>query len=354
MYKVWKPKGARVYYARVNGRRISTHCSDKGAADAFARDLERRDADPNYRSANEATLAVAIKAMLAAKARDGRAKGTIDMYETKTAHLARVLGPSTPLAALSAPMVDHFLDTRLAEGASRNTISKELVALSQTLRIARRAGLFPTDPRSILPVAWDAGYKPRRRHLESLEDAHALLAEFPPDRAAHLAFFLATAARDAEATRARAEDIRFDEKLVHIRGTKTDLSDVDIPIIAVTRPLLERALRDAPGTSSGRLFRPWSNVRRDLCLAGQRVGLGKLSPNDLRRTLATWLVNAGVPLYLVAKLLRHADTRMVERVYGKASATSVGNLIDGATAFAPKAVAKKAKATSRTKKVRQG
>jgi integrase len=352
MYKVWKPKGARVYYARVNGRRVSTHCSDKGAADAFARDLERRDADPNYRSANEATLAVAIKSMLAAKARDGRAAGTINMYETKTAHLARVLGPTTPLAALSAPMVDHFLDTRLAEGASRHTIAKELVALSQTLRIARRAGLFPTDPRSILPVAWDAGYKPRKRRLKTLADAEALLAEFPPDRAAHLAFFLATAARDAEATRARPEDIRFDERLVHIRGTKTDLSDVDIPIIAVTRPLLERALRDAPGTHGGRLFRPWTNVRRDLCLAGEKVGLGKLSPNDLRRTLATWLVEAGVALYLVSKVLRHADTRMVATVYGKASAASIGNLIDEATRAPSKTVAKKAKATPRTKKVK--
>jgi integrase len=41
------------------------------------------------------------------------------------------------------------------------------------------------------------------------------------------------------------------------------------------------------------------------------------TPNDLRRTYASWLVNAGAPLKVVANLLGHSSTRMVDLVYGR-------------------------------------
>ncbi len=48
-----------------------------------------------------------------------------------------------------------------------------------------------------------------------------------------------------------------------------------------------------------------------------RLAIEPVSPNDLRRTTAQWLVDAGVEPFLVAAVLGHKDTRMVERVYGK-------------------------------------
>lgn len=41
-----------------------------------------------------------------------------------------------------------------------------------------------------------------------------------------------------------------------------------------------------------------------------------VSPNDLRRTFASWLKQAGVDSMVVAKLLGHTTSRMVEMVYG--------------------------------------
>jgi hypothetical protein len=41
------------------------------------------------------------------------------------------------------------------------------------------------------------------------------------------------------------------------------------------------------------------------------------SPNDLRRTCATWLRQDGAPPDLIAPVMGHVDTRMVERVYGR-------------------------------------
>ena len=71
------------------------------------------------------------------------------------------------------------------------------------------------------------------------------------------------------------------------------------------------------GGTAGLLFAPWGNVRRGLLEACSRAGIAPCSPNDLRRTFANWMVEAGVPLYIVAQLMGHKDTRMLERVYGR-------------------------------------
>jgi len=104
---------------------------------------------------------------------------------------------------------------------------------------------------------------------------------------------------------------------VFIRGTKRSTRLRTVPIVSeVSRSLLEYALTHAQG-EAGFLFRPWSNVRRDLHTACAAVGIPPCSPNDLRRTCATWLRAAGASPDLIAPVMGHADTRMVERVYGR-------------------------------------
>jgi hypothetical protein len=42
-----------------------------------------------------------------------------------------------------------------------------------------------------------------------------------------------------------------------------------------------------------------------------------VTPNDLRRTFATWLKQNDVDSAVVAAMMGHASTAMVDRVYGK-------------------------------------
>jgi integrase len=73
------------------------------------------------------------------------------------------------------------------------------------------------------------------------------------------------------------------------KNTKRSTRLRTVPIVGETaRSLLEYALKHAQG-EGGLLFRPWSNVRRDLHATSDAVKIRRCSPNDLRRTCATWL-----------------------------------------------------------------
>jgi hypothetical protein len=116
----------------------------------------------------------------------GRADGTLDCYRVKAGHLARILGAELTLHEVMARKVDAFIDQRLEEGASRNTIHKELTVLRGTLKVAKGRGEFPGDIAAIMPDQFSAEYKPRERH-QTPGEAQALLAELEPDRAARVA-----------------------------------------------------------------------------------------------------------------------------------------------------------------------
>jgi len=104
---------------------------------------------------------------------------------------------------------------------------------------------------------------------------------------------------------------------VLLRGTKRKTRFRTVPIVSpAQQSLLAYALEHAKGTGDA-LFQPWGNVRRDLADACEEAKIERCSPNDLRRTLASWQVEAGMPLFPIAQAMGHKDTRMLERVYGR-------------------------------------
>ena len=59
-----------------------------------------------------------------------------------------------------------------------------------------------------------------------------------------------------------------------------------------------------------------------------RGGLARVSPNDLRRTFASWLKQAQVDSFVVAQLLGHSSSRMVELVYGRLDAKTLEGAVN--------------------------
>lgn len=323
---------------------------DKHVAKIRYRELERTEADPTYRAANETTFSDAVTDFIASRRRKGCADATLSFYDVKTAHLLRVLGETTPMSRINSVAVDKYIDKRLQEGASRNTLGKELTALRGTLKIARRAKKLVESVDMIMPEEWSNDYEPRKRTLTS-EELNGLLLALGAERlkkdrwkvvranmgrerngmnqAACVAFMVATGCRLGEAFRAQRSHIQLSKGLVFLVSTKTKRKargDRYVPVTALTRQLLDHVLAATNGRTT--LFDPWSNINRDIADACESIGILRCSPNDLRRTHGTWLRNAGVDPQLIGAALGHVDSRMVERVYGRLTPDHLKKLLN--------------------------
>lgn len=328
-HKLWKRNG--IYYAWILGERVTTGCRDEKAAQRKASELERAAVDPKYKAAHETGFGTAcqlFKEELQLRVTMGkRADATVDFYSYKLAHLVRVLGGDRPMFEINSAAVSGYLKTRAKEGAHASSLNKELIALRQVLKYARQRGDFVGDIDAVMPIGFDHEYEPRKTFL-SPEQAWALLGLFVQKRkgasmadgvllAARTAYFLATACRDGELARARRDDVDFATWLVTIHGTKTKRSRRVVPVVLPDcRRLLVGALM-APVRKDGLLFGRWHNPTRDLALACELAGVPRVTPNDLRRTHAHWLRAAGIDPSLIAPVMGHVDSRMVERVYGR-------------------------------------
>jgi integrase len=355
LYKRGDSPNWYVYLGKIRGKDVykTTGCRDKRAAEARARELEREQHAPHHPAKDAPTLAVAMgRAIADRKITYDRADDTIKMHEAKSGHLNRILGADTPLPEIEAPQVDEYVAQRMAEGASRSTIGKELSTLRITLKHARRRKEYPHQLDEVMPAEWNVGYEPRTRAL-SPEEMRRVLADLlddnlpmdratpgpartgsskrtpvgpvssfertrtrsMKDRAARVAFILATSARWGESERARPEDVDWRAGLVQLRGTKARKSWRKVPILPTTAPLLHLALKY--GRDEGLLFEPWLNVRRDLRAVCRRVGIPAVSANESRRSTGRLLRDAGVEPHLIAEVLGHADSRTVEQMYGQ-------------------------------------
>lgn len=318
-------------YHPVTHRKTPTHCTDKQAAEKIVIRWQREAADPTDRDAPTKTLADAYELVTAEKRRRGRAAGTLEMYDQKLRQLARVaerigprLGENTPLATLFTPeFVDAYERFRREEGIKANTIHKEFVALRQAGKLcARRGWLAGVDWASSLPVGFAPEYEPRKGHLP-MPLWQRLLDALPANRRAQVAWHLATGANAGEAALARAEHVRPDA--VQIRGEKTKFRDRVVPILGPMRRYVEIG---AAWLREHGAFDKWTNVNRGLRAACRRAGVPELTTNDLRRSFASALVQAGVPFDLAAKLMGHGSTKMLTLVYGQLDASHLAALVD--------------------------
>ena len=335
----------------LTGKREATRCTDKKAAQLVVAEWERRAADPSYNDASSKTLAHGVELLMTVLRREDSAAGTIEMYDQKTAQLGRILGDHVSLQSLmSSERVDLYIAAREAEGVTPSTIHKELVALRQVLKHAKRKKWVTGDIDQALPVGYSPQYKPRKSFLpieewpRLLDDVGYItpkrrprdrnepkaLAVPPPSPAhrAHLAFALATGANANECVRARRHHIDLAAGFVFIDGTKRDSRRRHVPIMAPTRPMLEAVLRDAPGKGDAPLFAPWPNMWRDLGRRCVALGMPRLTSNDLRRSFGSMLARAGVPFEVIAKLMGHKSTKMVMEVYGQMRPQDLADIVN--------------------------
>ncbi len=249
------------------------------------------------------------------------------MYTQKGGHLLRLLG-GIDVGKLTLDLVQEYVQTRLDENAARETVRKELVTLRRALQLAHDRKVLRTDPRSLIPRL-RVKYVPRDRYCTEAEFSELLL-QFQFKRRLWLLVAVYTGGRASEVEALTWEEVELKRNQLLLPGTKTRKARRWVPIPDALRAALESVEVDQ---RRGPICESWNNVRRDLAEAVERINdaraenarwskqkdvelMRRVSPNDLRRTYASWLKQRGVDSMVVAKLLGHTTSRMVELVYG--------------------------------------
>lgn len=305
----------KVFWAQYRDRRVSLHTTDREAAELAFRELQRATADPNYRPPDQTRLSEAIGVFAAAQRERGRSAASIRRTAASRDSLVTVLG-DVALASLTAADLDRFVSARTADGAKPLTIARELQAFSGAYKIALRHGRVTRPLEAIMP-SLDLDYRPLERAL-TLAQIDALRAELPPHRAAVVGFIAATAADWRSVELAQRADVTASTVLV--RGSKNRHRWRTVPVLPVFAPWVEAARDHLP-------FAAWGNAVRDIRAACRRANIPEVTPRDLRRSHAKILRALGVEPHLIAGMLGHADSRMVERVYGRLAPAELGKLV---------------------------
>jgi integrase len=299
-------------------KKRSCRTKNRKVAERLAAKWELERADPDYAAKEAASLKTEAGLFLRELESRKVPDGTLDMYECKVGHLVRLLPPQ--LSKITVATVEDYFQTRKAEGASTSTLYKEWIGLRQIILRATKRGLFSTHVDVLKPLWVSSDYTPKTTHL-TLDQVHALCAHLDPERAAAVAFVVATGARRGELFRARPEDYNPTDRTIQIRGSKTEGAWRRIPVPPPFQGLLEQALPHLP-------VQEWTNARRDLASAAERAGVPAVTWNDLRRTFGSILVQGGVRNDVVAKLMGHTTSAMVDRVYGQQTSASLAVLIE--------------------------
>ncbi len=306
-------------------KRQSLRTKDQQVARARLRQLELVSTDPAAHSRH--TLRAAIGNLLEVVSH-GNAAATWKAYRQKGENLIDGLG-DVEVSTLAKADVMAYVRMRTARGAAAGTVHKELVVLRRALAEARERSLWAGDPRHVVPSI-KVRYEPRERWLDARNGARLLGELERPARRLWAALAMLAGLRLSEIELLKWEHVDLAAKRLRVPGRKTAGAWRIVPIA----PDLERLLKSAAKRKGERVVAKWPNVRRDMAAAIERLNkadaatakkrgrkpptkLQPVSPNDLRRTFASWLKQQGMDSLVVARLLGHSSTAMVDKVYGR-------------------------------------
>ena len=225
-----------------------------------------------------------------------------------------------PLRQIAPIHAERIKREMLQAGLAPRSVQYALAVLRQALNVAKRRGLF-TGENPVCGVRVPRFDNARERFLTPAE-ARALLAalrETAPDVHDAALISLHAGLRAGEILKLRWGDVDLNQGFIAVRDTKSGRNRVafvteELKTALAARP---RSGREEPifqGLKVASLSRSFARVVRRLGLNdGVTDRRRRVVFHSLRHSYASLLVQRGVDLYVVGKLLGHATQAMAAR-----------------------------------------
>jgi integrase len=229
-------------------------------------------------------------------------------------------------------------NTLVDAGKAPRTVELVLSTLQRIYQHAEKLGIVQgkleySDVKKSLMIN-----NARQRFLtrEEAERLLSMLRERDQTLADMAEFSLLTACRQGELFNITWQDVSIETKSILLKDTKNKsdrnlyLTDRAVEIIQKqpTGKPQDAVFRDESGDKYIRLPRGWDTIlRRSGLNEGIIDNRLKVCWHSLRHTSASWLAEAGVDLYKVAKVLGHRDLRMTQR-YSHLSEQSIRDAVE--------------------------
>lgn len=210
---------------------------------------------------------------------------------------------------------------------SAGTVHTELGHLRSALRFAEKTRMIDRAPHIWRP----AKPAPKERFLTRDEITRLIDAASAPHVRLAIILLLGTAARVGAILDLEWKRVDFERGTINLRldDQATRKGRAVVPMNSMTRAALSTA-REAALTeyvveyACGKV----GTIRKGFAGACERAGIEGATIHDLRRTAAVHMVSAGIPIFKVAQYLGHANTAMVEKVYGRFAPTHMQDAAD--------------------------
>jgi integrase len=224
---------------------------------------------------------------------------------------------------------------KIGHGLAPATIEKIRVVFSRSFELGRQWNIPGADQNPVRNVPRRRFKNARTKYL-STDDAKRLLKaageSSNPQLQNIIGLLLLTGARKTELLRAQWLHIDLERKSWHIPTTKTGVPRY-VPLSQAALDIINELPRwdGCPWLLPNPLTRkPYADLKRPWDTARDKAGLGDFHLHDLRHSAASFMINAGIDLYAVGRILGHADHQSTMRYSHLANETLMAAVEAGA------------------------
>lgn len=240
------------------------------------------------------------------------------------------------LDEITSQEIAKWLAEKTAEGLKPATVEKIRVVMGKSFALAIEWDLPGADKNPVRQVRRPKFDNKRERFLNA-DEIERLLAEAAksanPRLKSIVQLLLLTGARVSELLHAKWEHVDLNRRKWFIPVSKTGkaryvpLAQAAVDTIKAL-PKVEGSPYLIPNPDTGK---PFVSIKHAWQTARRKAGLEDARIHDLRHTSASGMVNAGVDLFMVGKVLGHASFASTQR-YSHASQDSLMRAVEAGAA----------------------